>query len=404
MKILFLATGFAPYLFSENIVNSKLVTIFLNKGLDVRVISKKDEGPIYGSDWSEWKSLKNITYEITYINNKYIDYIRSFLKFKYFIPGLRWNLYVVKLIEKLQEKYKFDLIISRSPDDSSHLAALYISKKYNIPWIANFNDPMINIWPAPYTKKINFIENIFYNHYFNKIFQNANYLTFPSKELANYIKRYYHLDEQKIHIIPHIGLENNVLPQNNIIKNNTIKMCHSGNLSKERNPELIIKAFSKLIKKYKSYKLYLDFIGNSDKSFKNLVKKYKLNDNIRFIGPFKYKESLKIMKNYNVLLLVEAILKEGIFLPSKFIDYAMLNVPICAITPKNSVVMNYINTYGGGEVADSSKEQDIYYKMDIMINNVINNNIENYNTKILYENFKPSNIIFHYEKIFKELF
>jgi len=67
MRILFIATGFAPYTFSENIVNSKLVMAFLAKGWEVDVISKKDEGATYTTHLEEeWGVLKPLIHELSY--------------------------------------------------------------------------------------------------------------------------------------------------------------------------------------------------------------------------------------------------------------------------------------------------------------------------------------------------
>ena len=40
-----IATGYPPYLFSENLCNGKLVMALLQAGIEVDVISRIDEGP-----------------------------------------------------------------------------------------------------------------------------------------------------------------------------------------------------------------------------------------------------------------------------------------------------------------------------------------------------------------------
>jgi len=66
-RILMFAPGFAPYSFSENIVNSKLALAFKEHGWDVDVISRVDEGPLYDADWDEpWLPLKPLTHTVVY--------------------------------------------------------------------------------------------------------------------------------------------------------------------------------------------------------------------------------------------------------------------------------------------------------------------------------------------------
>ena len=49
MRLLMIATGYPPYLFSENLCNGKLVMALLQAGIEVDVISRIDEGPLYGT-------------------------------------------------------------------------------------------------------------------------------------------------------------------------------------------------------------------------------------------------------------------------------------------------------------------------------------------------------------------
>jgi len=66
------------------------------------------------------------------------------------------------------------------------------------------------------------------------------------------------------------------------------------------------------------------------------------------------------MARYDLLLLIEADLKEGIFLPSKMADYSGLTRPIFAITPKGSCVAELIESYGGGICVDVSSCDAIF--------------------------------------------
>ena len=95
MKILFIATGFAPYSFSENIINSKLALAFLKAGWKVDVISRKDEGNAYSSNWdNEWKKLQHLTHEVVYpTGNKlerFWDTVTSSFTMGIPLEGVRW--------------------------------------------------------------------------------------------------------------------------------------------------------------------------------------------------------------------------------------------------------------------------------------------------------------------------
>jgi len=76
-----------------------------------------------------------------------------------------------------------------------------------------------------------------------------------------------------------------------------------------------------------------------------------------------YYRAMKKMAEYDVLLILEAKLTIGIFLPSKISDYAQLNKPILAISPQNGEVKRLLEKYGGGVASDNSSVADIADKI-----------------------------------------
>ena len=409
MKILLIATGFAPYSFSENITNSKLVLAFLSKGWEVDVISRKDEGDSYSTTWdNEWKELEILTHEVTYsVGNKFTriaDTLVSTLIMGYPLEGVRWAKRAYKKALELHIRNQYDVVISRSPSDISHLAAYKFSKETGVKLISNWNDPVVHIWPEPYTKDLSWIKKKLYNNFTNKIISHADINTFPSEDLKNYFLSFFKkLDEKKCHVIPHIGfLSINI--DKSFDETSSFKMCHAGNLSVERNPELIFQAIVKFISKNNNDTITVDLLGVANDNLLNLIKNYSLEKNIKFIGSLPYMDALKEMSKYDVLLIIEADLKDGIFLPTKVIDYAQLGIPLLAITPNNSCVDKLIKKYGGGESSDCSSVDSIYEAIQKMYNTwLFDSKMPTYDSVALYSEFKAERIIGHYKKIFKEI-
>ncbi len=54
-----------------------------------------------------------------------------------------WIPFAVREAEKLCGEKAFDIVYSTSPPDSSHLAARRISRRFGLPWVADFRDPWI---------------------------------------------------------------------------------------------------------------------------------------------------------------------------------------------------------------------------------------------------------------------
>ena len=109
------------------------------------------------------------------------------------------------------------------------------------------------------------------------------------------------------------------------------------------------------------------------------------------------------MSNYDVLLIVEAKLKNGIFLPSKVVDYSQLNVPIWAITPKNSCIDKYLKNYGGGISCDNEFIESIEQGLADLYIAKKTNTLNSFKPDNLFNNFSSNTIIKKYESIFESM-
>jgi glycosyltransferase involved in cell wall biosynthesis len=408
MKILFIATGFAPYSFSENIINSKLILAFLKAGWTVDVISRKDEGDAYSTNWdNEWKELQPLTHEIVYpTGNKwerFYDTLISSLSMGIPLEGVRWANRAYKKALELHAKNNYDIVISRSPSDISHLPAYHFSQRTGVRWIANWNDPVAHIWPEPYTHKMSFLKKTLFTIFTDKMIANAHVNSFPSEDLRDYFMRFSKkLNNTNSVIIPHIGFSSIEKIQKEELP--IFRMCHAGNLSRERNPELFFQAIVQFLHQNEQATISIDLLGVTNSQLEALVTKYSLENHVHFIGSLPYMNALLKMAEYDVLIIIEANSKDGIYLPSKVTDYSQLGIPIFAITPEKSCIHKLMTKYGGGVSSDCSSKntisngmQELYdvWQEDYMM--------KKYNTTQLYSCFKAENIIEKYTSIFKEM-
>lgn len=135
MKILFIASGYLPYTFSENLCNAKLVYALQEAGWHVDVISKKDNGPTYSTEWQEpWLPLKEHTYEISYFIggklSRLYDLLKSSIMMGGFpVDGIRWARRAYQKALELHRKNHYDVVITRSPSDIPHIVGYKFSKK-----------------------------------------------------------------------------------------------------------------------------------------------------------------------------------------------------------------------------------------------------------------------------------
>ncbi|PCJ57484.1 MAG: hypothetical protein COA79_15750 [Planctomycetota bacterium] len=405
MRILFFASGFAPHQFSENIVNSKLVLSFINAGWKVDVISRPHDIAAYSSDWAkEWSALEPITHEITYNKGsktkRLFDSIYCSIVMGAPLEGVRWAKRAFDKAIELHQKNKYDLIMSRSPSDISHLPAYHFAKVSKLKWIANWNDPAAHIWPKPYTKKLSETKKKQYSKFLSKIINSTDMNTFPSSDLRDYYKKHCHIDQSII--IPHIAYEKD--NKIKIFKKQKFSMCHAGNLSSERNPEKLLQAISMFLSENPHVEINVDFLGVKDTSLELMVQKYSLQKTVRFLGSLPYNKAINTMSEYSVLMIIEADSEFGIYLPSKITDYAQLSVPIFAITPEYSCVHKTLDTFGGGIVANCTSADSISSGIKKLYDCwIADNNMNPYDSSKLYDCFSPSTIINQYKGLFTNL-
>lgn len=367
-RILVFASYFAPHSFSEALTNNKFVLALKNNGYDVTVISTSSyDGDKYEDNWSSiWKPLKEITYNIPSTGaaseNKIFKKAKAILTLRHPINGVSWAFKAYNLGIKLHHENPFDFVISRSISDFGHLPALKFKQTTGIKWVANWNDPPFFIFPPPYREKTSFIDKFFYLKYIKSVATSADYNTFPSKRLYNYMQKNLGIyKDSHTEILPHINTNLNIGGE--IQKVEAFRICHAGNLSKERSPELFLESLKKLSEKYDGI-IECYIIGLENVGLKTKVKELGLEHIIKFTGAMSYQKTLEFLRTCSVGLLIEAKCDEGIFLPSKISDYVQANLPIMAVSPKVGTLSDLLNEYGGGMISDNTDFSSIYLSLE----------------------------------------
>ena len=370
MKALLITASYLPYSFSEALCNAKLVYALQENGWEVDVISRKNLGRAYSREWKEpWLHMEPYVSEVDYPKGsklyRAVDTLYSTCKMGgYPITGIRWARRAYQKAVQLFEEKHYDVIFTRSPNDVPHIVGCKLKKRFGVRWIANWNDPSETIWPEPYThhysaSKLNMLER-----YTIQCLKTADVNTFPSHSLRNHFFSHYpFLRNQQTAVIPHIALWDSLYTPTKRIKQDKLYLCHSGNLSVERNPELLFRAMREMIDEGHSH-IQLDIMGYITDDTRLLIDKYNLSDYVGCIGCFPYMEAMQRMQDYDVLVLLEARMTQGIFFASKFTDYAQVARPIFAISPIVGFAKDILTQYGGGVVVSNEDYNDIKHGLD----------------------------------------
>lgn len=411
MKLLFIATGFPPATFSENLCNGKLVLALLKAGHQVDVLSRASDSMTYCNTWADpWLPLRPLTCELAYPLGSRVgrafDVFASSLKMGTFpLDGVRWARRAYEKALALHAEKHYDVVMTRSPSDIPHLVGYKFSRKTGVKWVANWNDPAAPIWPEPYGCPYSARQRKRLMAQTACFLRQASVNTFPSARLRDHFISFFPLlKEKECRVIPHIGLLSELLPKGEaVVVTEPMRMCHSGNLSPERNPDLLFLAMRQLLDEGCA-DFRLDIMGHTNAYTESLVRQHHLTDYVRFLGGQPYMDALRQMGTYDVLVLLEAVMKEGIFFPSKFTDYAQLGKPILAISPTAGFAHDVLTQWGGGLAVDNTSVEAIKSGLRTFIQSWKAGRLTaDFDPRALYADFAPDHVVALYRDLFESL-
>ena len=408
MKALLITIGYLPYTFSEALCNAKLVYALQQKGWEVDVISRIDDGTTYSKEWQEpWLCLKPNVHEIKYpLGNKVsrtLDLIRSTILMEgYPLNGIRWARRAYQKAAALHKEKHYDVILTRSPSDIPHIIGYKLKQRFGIRWIANWNDPSATIWPEPYTHHFSSLKKKMLHNYTIKCLLNADINTFPSQSLLDhFIENFPFLQQLHTEVIPHIALSETLYTPKKREKRDKLYLCHSGNLSTERNPELLFCAMREIIDEGYNH-IQLDIMGRVNEYTQQLIDKYRLAEHIKCAGSYPYMEAIHLLQEYDALVLLEARMKHGIFFASKFTDYAQNGRPILAVSPRKGFANEMISLHGGGIAVDNEDVQDIKRGLLLLYRHWETGSIDKeISTHKLFSQFTANTVVDIYNQLLK---
>lgn len=373
-KILFIAPSSIPTYGAEAIVNRKLLTALTESDkFEIDLISQKVKYrhyPFENSDCSI-KSIHVIENDLSITPRLIWEHILAFFQFGITFKAIHWAIKALPIAEKLIKNNNYDYILTK--DSPSFVLGNYLKKKYGIKWVATWNDPYPGVkYPMPYGQG-NIAKGSIFDRMCVNVMKKADIHIFPSERLKKYMQKYLNVHNEKTIIIPHVILETDVT---NKLDNQKLRILHSGTLQHPRNPRTFLEAFSKFKKQYPNSMIEVDILGIMEKEDVALIDKLNLQNDVRFLPPVTYSESLSMLAYYQIALIIEADCEEGIFLPTKVTDFIQYRKPIFSVSPKKGV-LNDLYTEGYVKYfADVRNVDDIYHALVSIYNDFMSNNIE----------------------------
>ena len=347
LRILVVSPLFAPLANTEAICGGKVALHLVNAGVDLAVCAMDD--PKYSRDHSSlWQPLSGLT---TFIptHGRFRKLWSAPLALRY--RTLEWSRWVgatIRTAASLHAREPFDLLYTRSLHNIGHIVGYWLARRWNIPWIANFNDPWdlegTQLPPHRRGERERSIRTRLSDSWLRRIAATANLATFPCSRLRDY-----HcglgVPREKSVVIPHIGHSVGAPPDSSTV----FRLVHAGTLGAgdctraHASASLLraIRAF--LDRREQARRMFqLLLVGPTDNTTMALVHTLELDAYVVSTGRVDYLQSLQRIKAATVCLLIEGDMPEGIFLPSKLPDYVMCRKPVIALSPRVGTVADLL--------------------------------------------------------------
>jgi len=260
---------------------------------------------------------------------------------KYFDHPDRFSTWVwdgVRKGSQLIEEIRPHVLFSTFPVVSAHRIGWELSRKYDIPWIVDFRDPMTYGSPDSNQRQTPMKELE------REIVQSASAYTFATQQIAKTYEQYYPYVRNRQRFVIENGYDeelfSSITPRSDRLSEleTDVNFLHSGYLyGEERNPTHFLRALRGLsdddVPNRRAFRAI--FQGDRDQSYSDFVDEIGLGDLVEFRPTVPLHESIQSLLQADVLLLIQGR-KYKNQIPSKVYEYLAAKKPILALTDEDS--------------------------------------------------------------------
>jgi hypothetical protein len=247
-----------------------------------------------------------------------------------------------------------------------HVVGLECTRRHpRLPWIAHFSDPWVD---NPYVANYAPARLEQWQTEERSVIERANAVVFVNARTAELVmSKYADVPRSKIFVVPHT-YDHEILSR---IKGSPrtpgkLHIVHTGNLYALRRPHAVLRALRRLINEHSGeIAVTATFIGAYAQEDEALARELGIDPYVKFLPAKPFIESLQLAAAADFLLLIDTPTEEGIFLPSKVVDYFLLEKPILGITPTQGATADALRRTGH-YVAPPDDAEAIYHVLTTM--------------------------------------
>ena len=294
----------------------------------------------------------------------------------YYIPDTEWYSWSPVAYRKVvAESRKYDYIHSISSPQSNHLLAKKLKKHYNIPWIAQFDDP----WHDTSGRKYKYVKFEKYDLKLEReVAEEADVIIHSNDVIRDiWVERYGESVANKIVILP-FNFNIYDLPEvKPIPSNEKLEISHIGHIYSTRSAMTVFRALEILISDNPEIanKLHFTFIGGIHKNEKQYVHDSCIKEMVTFIPTLPPEQLEEYYQKSNIFLIIDINIPRSPNYPSKLMMYFYYQRPIIGITNPQCQLVKELN---------ETRNTCFYYGESKKLANMLKDVVSNYNN---YTNF-----------------
>lgn len=296
--------------------------------------------------------------------------IKRFIRLVMTVPDSKifWVPFGVMTGLKAIRREKIDVIVSSSPPVSGHIIASILSRLTGKPHIVDFRD----LWTLNHAYSKRNYPMLFrkYDRFWEKlVLKHAVKITTASPGFSEQMEN--HLNGKlrgKISTITNgFDYREFAAAQINVRDSNRqLRMIYSGSLYGDFNPVFFLKVFSRWMteKQISPEKIRVDFYGNHDYDYRDLLRQLHLQQTVSFNGFKPRKELVPLLLQADYLLLLLGFNEESRnVIPAKLLEYLASGAKILALAPEG-VTTAIIRRYNAGECLTEPNENLLAKTLD----------------------------------------
>ncbi len=227
---------------------------------------------------------------------------------------------------------QYDAVMTWSPFHSINAVMTRVKKaRPNVKWLAQFSDP----W-AGNPLEVSGLTKMWNARHEPRAVAAADFIVHSSRySLDLMMQGQPESVRRRTDVIPH-AFDEALFPQRPKARNDRIVMRYVGVLYGRRSPEPLFQALVRLLQRRPDLRdvLCVELIGLvPPEMLASEAAKSLPEGTVRAVGNVSFVESLEQMYDADILLLIEANVRQNLFLPSKLSDYIGADTPIVGLTP-----------------------------------------------------------------------